>query len=104
MVQRNWPWDFAQRATAETQAQQASHKILEADIFINVITDRKFLARGIDRARRIEPRGINSQVDIGHEKAEHDQAVAALHILPYCVTAHCPFINPNVKRVLFADD
>ena len=55
-------------------------------------------------ADRIEPGGIDAQVDVGHESAQEDDAIAALDVLPDVVTAHRPFINAEVTGMLLTDD
>ena len=53
-----------QRSPAQSRPQQAAHEILEAHIFVVMVTDGKFLARRVNRPRRIEPRREHAHVDV----------------------------------------
>ena len=91
-------------AATEFYGEQAVHEILEAHILEVVIADRELLAGGVDGARGIEPRGIDTEVDVGHERAEKDHAVARLDVFAHIVAAHRALVNTEVKPVRFADD
>src|ERR1019366_1754846 len=96
--------DLAESAPAEMQAEQAANEVLEADLFVGVVTDGELLAGGIDRARRIEAGRVDAEVDVGHERAEQDDAIAALDVLPDIVAAHGAFIDAQIEWVILADD
>ena len=97
---RNLRW----RASQQSGFQQSAYEIFEADIFKRVIADRELFARGVNRAGRIKPRRVDAKVDVGHERAEHNDAIAVLDVAPHVVATHRPLINAHVKRMLLADD
>ena len=43
-----------------------------------MVADAELFARGIDALGRIELGRVDAEVDVGHERAEHDHAVAVL--------------------------
>ena len=96
--------DLAELAPAQTQAEQAANEILEAHLFVGVVADGELLAGGVDRARGIEAGGVDAEVDVGHERAEQDDAIAALDVLPHVLAAHRAFIDAEVERVVLAND
>ena len=95
---------LAEPAPAERQAQQAAHEVLEAHLFVGVVADGELLAGGVDGAGGIEARGVDAEVDVGHERAEHDDAIAALDVLPHVLAAHRAFIDAEVEGMVLADD
>src|SRR5947208_345643 len=99
---RRWMGDFAKGAAAEGEAEEAADKILEAHIVVGVVTNGKFLAGGVDGAGGVEAGGVDAQVDVGHEGAEHDEAIAALDVLADVVAAHGALVNAEVKGMLLA--
>ncbi len=96
--------DLAESAPAETQAEQAANEVLEADFLIAMVADGELLAGSIDRARRIKAGRVDAEVDIGHERAQQDDTIAALNILPDVVAAHRAFIDAEIERVVLAND
>ena len=102
--QRLWSGNPRGRAPGQLRSQQAVNEVLEADIFIAVVANREFFARRIDRARRIELCGVNAEVDVGHERAEEDDAIAGLDVATHVVAAHRTLVNAHVKAVLLTDD
>src|SRR5205814_824092 len=67
-----WPRNLARSPPAQSESKQTTHEILESHIFVCVITNRELLARGINRAARLEPCRINTQIDVGHESPEYN--------------------------------
>jgi hypothetical protein len=98
------PRNARKPAAPQPRAQQALHEILEPDVLVGVIANGKLLARRVKATRRIEPRGEDAQIDVGEKRAEHDHAIARLDVLPDVLPAHGPFVNAQIKRVMFAND
>src|ERR1022692_745656 len=96
--------DLAESAPAEMQAEQAANEVLEADLFVGVVADGELLAGGIDRARRIEARRIDAEVDVRHESAEQDDTITALDVLPDVIAAHRALIDAEIERMVLAND
>src|SRR5258708_6966525 len=96
--------DSAQGATAQAQAQKAAHEILEPHVLISVIADREFLTGSVNGAAQIQAGGIDTQIDVSHECAQENDAIASLDVLPDIVAAHRAFIDAEVKGMLLADN
>ena len=101
---RLWPGNFGGRTPAQLRFQQPVNEVFEADVFVGVVANREFFTRRVNRARRIELRGVNAEVDVGHERAEQDDAIAGFDVAAHVVTAHRALVNAHVKGVLLPDD
>src|SRR6266568_7051713 len=91
-------------APAQLRLEQAAHKILEPDLLIVVVADGKLFAGGGKGAPRIEPRGEDAEIDVGHEHAQHDHTVARFDVTPHLLASEGAFIDAQVKGMMFADD
>ena len=69
-----------------------------------VVADAEHLAGGINAAAGIELGGVHAQVDVGHEGAEDDDAVALLDELGNLLAAHAAFVDADEQRMPLADD
>ena len=69
-----------------------------------MVPDRELFAGGVDRARGVEPGGVHAEIDVGHERAEHDHTIAGFDVFADIVAAHRAFVHAEVERVLLADD
>ncbi len=66
---------------------------------IMVMPDPQVFAGGVDAFRRVEIGGENPQVDVGHEAAEHQQAVGRLDDFGHLGATHRPFVDADEQRV-----
>ena len=83
-----------------TEAQQ---EVPKSDILVVVVPDGQFLAGGGNAAFGIQPRREDPEVDVGQKRAQHQDAIARLDIVPDFLAAHGSFIDAQVERVLLAD-
>ena len=69
-----------------------------------MVADGKLLAGDADGAGRVELCSVDAEVDVGHERPEHEHAIAAFHVLTHRFHPHGPLVQPEVERVLFAEN
>ena len=84
--------------------EQPADEILEADLLVGVVADGEFLAGGGDGASGVQPGGEDAEVDIGHEGAKHNDAIARFDVATNLFPAHGAFINAHIEGMLLADD
>ncbi len=53
------------------------------------------LAGGVNDVSHFELSRVDPQIDVGHERTEHQHAIAVLDILGDLLTPHRTFIEPN---------
>ena len=64
-----------------------------------VMPDPQLLAGGVDALARIEIGRVDAQVQIGHERAEQDHAIAFFDELGDRFVAHRPFVQADEQRM-----
>ena len=69
-----------------------------------MVPDPQLLAGGVDALARIEIGRVDAQVDVGHERAQQDHAVALFDELGDLFAAHRPFVQADEQRMRFGDD
>jgi hypothetical protein len=79
-------------------------KRVERHVVIVVVANAKLLAGHVDAPRRVELGREDPQVEVGHERAQQQHAVALLDELRHLGPPHRPFIQADVQRVLFRHD
>ena len=65
--------------------------------------DPQLLAGGVDALARIEIGRVDPQVEVGHERAEQNQAIALFDELRDLLVAHRPFVQADEQRMRFAE-
>ena len=68
-----------------------------------VVADPQRLAGGVDAPGRIEVGREDAQVDVGHERAQQDHAIALLDEAGDLLAAHRPFVDAGEQRMPLAD-
>ena len=63
--------------------------------------DRDAILGGINRVTAIDARSIDAEVDVGHQRAEQNDAVAGLDVSARRFAAHRAFINAEVRGIGF---
>ena len=56
------------------------------------------------QSAEIEFGRVDAEVDVGHERAEHDHAVAGFDVLRDFIAAQRAFVEAHVERMRFGDD
>ena len=69
-----------------------------------VMADAKLLAGDVDAFGRVEIGRVNAQIDVGHERAQQQQAIALFDELRHCVVAHRAFVQADEQRMDFRND
>ena len=69
-----------------------------------MVADAKLFARGVDAVGQIQLGRVDAEVDIGHECAEHQDAVAGFDVFGDFVAAEGTFVEAHVERMGFGDD
>ena len=95
---------FRRGAAAQRRLEQRLEEAAERDVLVAVAADHELLGGGVDGAVRIEAGGEDSEVDVAHEAAEHDEAVGGFDVSPDLVAAHRAFVDAQVERVALGDD
>ncbi len=94
--------DFAEDAPVRFGGDERRQEVAQADAVIAMVADGQALAGGVDDPGRVELGGEDAQIDVGHEDAEQDEAVAAFDVLCHLPPAHRALIDAEVQRVVFA--
>ena len=63
----------------------------------------ELLARHVDAFCRIEMGRVDAEIDVGHERAQKDHAVALFNEPADCLTSHRAFVHAQIQRVPLAD-
>ena len=69
-----------------------------------MVSDAALLAGDVNAVAQVELGRVDAEVDVGHERAEHDDAVAGFDVLRDLVVAHAAFVEAHVERMRFGDD
>ena len=85
-------------------AGQSVDEIGELHVVVVVVPHAAFFARYVDAIAEVELGRVDAEVDVGHERAEHDDAVARLDVLGDFVATERTFVQAHVERVGFGDD
>ena len=96
--------ELARVMAAQWRLDESRKKIPEPDILVGMKTNRQFLAGGVNGAAQFQARGIDAEIHIGHEYAQEENAIALLDVAAHLLAPHRPFIDAEIKRMLFADD
>ena len=87
----------------ELAVDQAADEVVEPDVLIVMALDPEIFAGRVDALRRIELGRPDSQVDVGQEAAEHEQAVGRFDQLGHLGPAHGPLVNAAEKGMGLGD-
>ena len=79
-------------------------EILQSHVVVMMVADAELFARGVDAVGEIQFGRVDAEVDIGHERAEHQHAIAGFDVFGDFVAAERAFVEAHVERMSFGDD
>ncbi len=83
---------------------QSFHEVGQQHVVKMMLLDAELFARDVNALGRVEMGRVDAEIDVGHERAQEDHAVALFDIAADRLAAHCPFVNTQVERVPLAHD
>ncbi len=88
----------------DLRAQERLHEVPEMDSAVAVAADLDFFRGGLDASGAFQLGGVDAEVHVGEEGAEHKEAVGLLHEFLNLGAAHGAFVNSQIAGMFFADD
>ena len=83
---------------------QPLHEVGQQHVVKMMVLDAELFARGVDALGRVEMGRVDAEVDVGHERAQEDHAIALFDVAADRFAPHRPFVNAQVERVPLAHD
>ena len=86
------------------RCESSRDEIFELHVVIVMMPNAQLLAGDVDAVADVELGRVDAEVDVGHERAEHQHAVARFDVLGDFLAAQRAFVQAHVERMRLGDD